>query len=116
MVQNLACLKFRQIAVLGEADCALAVQKVLYFGSVLLRAYFRDLKEGRTMATHHIGGPSNVIQFRLARRAILGGIRTTAKPQNPDGDGKSERLSKADFGECWYHEAAIRDDDPDRKQ
>jgi hypothetical protein len=68
------------------------------------------------MATHILRGPSNVIAFPLARRAVLGGIHNVVKSQKPDGNVKPERLSKTDFGDCWYHEAAIRDDDPDRNQ
>jgi Protein of unknown function (DUF2735) len=68
------------------------------------------------MATHIHRGPSNVIEFRAARRVIVGGIRDAVRSQKPDGEVKPDRLSKTDFGDCWYHEAAIREDDADRKQ
>ena len=68
------------------------------------------------MATQFLGGPSNIIDFPIARRAILGGKLEAAKPQKPDGDAAIARAFTSAFGEAWYHEAALREVDPSRKQ
>jgi hypothetical protein len=67
------------------------------------------------MATHHISGLSNVIEFPIARRAILGSKPEVAKPQELEGDAVIARAFTAAFGEAWYHEAAILEEEGSRQ-
>lgn len=67
------------------------------------------------MATQFLGGPSNVIVFPIGRRTILVGKQEAANPQKPDGDAAIARAFTAAFGEAWYHEAAILDDERSRQ-
>jgi uncharacterized protein DUF2735 len=58
-------------------------------------------------------GSAKIYQFPAGGRAALGGRRHDETA--PTADQGLSRASEAAFGGGWYHEAAIRESEPERK-
>ena len=62
------------------------------------------------MNTNSKDGPAKIYQFPAGGRAALGGRRHEAS--STASDPASPRVSEAACGDSWYHEAAIRESQP----
>jgi hypothetical protein len=58
-------------------------------------------------------GSAKIYQFPAGGRAALGGRRHDETA--PTADQGLSRVSEAAFGGGWYHDAAIRESEPERK-